>query len=225
MRNIEAMPTAIAFLERISGADSWMVSIVCGSARLGNQRVLADHGNCVVFNDEPKLTSIEPSMKSFGVNQVISSPQPWTLYFFCSAEKRFRPLPELIAEDKTLVRGSALPYEPAAMGSAKSEQHDASAWPRSTGVLQGHNPVRVVNPNDFSVKVALRLGDRGKDFSVSAKGTQTVYVPDGRCDIYFQYSTDPDGLYQGDSFTLNGNGVEIQIVKVVNGNYGIRKVK
>jgi hypothetical protein len=31
----------------------------------------------------------------------------------------------------------------------------------------------------------------------------------------FQYSTDPDGLYQGDSFTLNGNGVEIQIVKLV----------
>ena len=41
----------------------------------------------------------------------------------------------------------------------------------------------------------------------------------------FQYSTDPDGLYQGDAFTLNGNGVEIQIVKLVRGNYGIRKVK
>ena len=40
-----------------------------------------------------------------------------------------------------------------------------------------------------------------------------------------RYSSDPEGLYQGDSFTLSNNGVDIQIVKVVNGNYGIRKVK
>ncbi len=50
-------------------------------------------------------------------------------------------------------------------------------------------------------------------------------MPNGRYDIYLQYSSDPEGLYQGDSFTLSNNGVEIQIVKVVNGNYGIRKVK
>lgn len=30
---------------------------------------------------------------------------------------------------------------------------------------------------------------------------------------------------QGDSFTLENNGVAITITKVVNGNYGIRKVK
>ena len=30
---------------------------------------------------------------------------------------------------------------------------------------------------------------------------------------------------RADSFTLAGNGVQIQIVKVVGGNYGIRKVK
>jgi hypothetical protein len=35
----------------------------------------------------------------------------------------------------------------------------------------------------------------------------------------------PTAIYQGDDFTLNDNGVEIQIVKAVNGNYGIRKVK
>jgi len=39
------------------------------------------------------------------------------------------------------------------------------------------------------------------------------------------YSSKPDELFQGDSFTLNGNGVEIQIVKVVSGNYSIRQVK
>ena len=41
----------------------------------------------------------------------------------------------------------------------------------------------------------------------------------------FQYSDDPDALYQGDSFPLSGHGAEIQLVKVLNGNYGIRRVK
>ncbi len=69
------------------------------------------------------------------------------------------------------------------------------------------------------------VGWQCKDFEVSANGVSSAYVPNGRYDIYLQYSSDPEGLYQGDSFTLSNNGVEIQIVKVVNGNYGIRKVK
>jgi hypothetical protein len=98
-------------------------------------------------------------------------------------------------------------------------------WPKYSGELNGGMEVRVKNPNEFGVKVGLRSAGKGKDFVVDANGIQSVRVPNGRYDIYFQYSTDPDGLYQGDSFTLNDNGVEIQIVKVVNGNYGIRKVK
>jgi hypothetical protein len=91
--------------------------------------------------------------------------------------------------------------------------------------LRGANPVRVRNPNAFAVSTGLRLGKGGKDFDVPPNGVQTVYVPNGRYEIYFVYSDKPDALFQGDSFTLNNNGVEIQIVKVVNGNYGIRQVK
>jgi hypothetical protein len=98
-------------------------------------------------------------------------------------------------------------------------------WPKYSGELDGAMEVRVRNPNEFGVKVGLRSAGKGKDFVVGANDTRSVQVPNGRYDIYFQYSTDPDGLYQGDSFTLNDDGVEIQIVKVVNGNYGIRKVK
>ena len=85
--------------------------------------------------------------------------------------------------------------------------------------------MRVKNPNDFKVSVGLRKGNSGKDFEVSANGTASVYVSDGSYEIYFVYSTTPDALYQGDNFTLSNNGVEIQIVKVVGGNYGIRRVK
>lgn len=102
---------------------------------------------------------------------------------------------------------------------------EPAKWPSFRGELAGRNEVRVTNPNDFTVKAGLRSDGRGKDFDVPANGQTSVRVPDGRYDIYFRYSTDPDGLYQGDSFTLKGNGVEIKIVKVVHGNYRIRKVK
>ena len=49
-------------------------------------------------------------------------------------------------------------------------------------------------------------------------------VPSGYYAIYFQYSHQPEAMYQGDSFTMKNNGVQITITKVVNGNYGIRKV-
>lgn len=91
--------------------------------------------------------------------------------------------------------------------------------------LKGSNPVRVRNPNDFAVATGLRSGERGRNFDVPANGVETVYVPDGKYDVYFVYSDKPDALFQGDSFTLNNNGIEIQIVQIVNGNYNIRQVK
>lgn len=98
-------------------------------------------------------------------------------------------------------------------------------WPSYSSELTGLHEVRVKNPNDFKVRVGLRSDGKGKDFIVSPNGTESVNVPNGRYDIYFNYSSDPSGLYQGDGFTLENNDVEITITKLVNGNYGIRKVK
>jgi len=108
---------------------------------------------------------------------------------------------------------------------SKEQNTKPSGWLAMSEELSGQMEVRVKNPNEFKVKVRLRSDGKGKDFTVPADDIQSVRIPNGHYDIYFQYSTDPEGLYQGDSFTLNDNGVEIQIVKVVNGNYGIRKVK
>lgn len=91
--------------------------------------------------------------------------------------------------------------------------------------LRGSNPIRVRNPNEFSVSVGIRAGTKGRDFDVPPNGVKTIYVPNGKYDVYFVYSSKPDALFQGDGFTLRGNGVEIQIVKVVGGNYNIRRVK
>lgn len=91
--------------------------------------------------------------------------------------------------------------------------------------LTGQNEVRIKNPNNFEVTVGIRSGNLGKDFVVSTHGVASIYIPNGDYEIYFVYSNKQDALFQGDSFTLHDNGVEIQIVKVVGGNYGIRRVK
>jgi ankyrin repeat protein len=97
--------------------------------------------------------------------------------------------------------------------------------PEFTGGLTGNNPVRVRNPNDFIVTAGVRSGNKGNNLVVPANGVETIFVPDGNYEIYFVYSSRPESLFQGDSFALQGNGVEIQIVKVINGNYSIRQVK
>lgn len=111
------------------------------------------------------------------------------------------------------------------IASTSKQLEVASPLPPFKRHLNGENEVRVRNPNDFAVVVGVRSGDGGKDFEVPANGINSVYLSDGRYDIYFVYSDKPDVLFQGDSFTLNNNGIEIQIVQVVNGNYNIRQVK
>lgn len=91
--------------------------------------------------------------------------------------------------------------------------------------LRGQNEVRIRNPNTFAVTAGIRAGHGGKNLVVPSSATRSVYVPDGNYRIYFVYSTKPDALFQGDDFSLRNSGVEIQIVKVVGGNYRIRQVK
>jgi hypothetical protein len=73
--------------------------------------------------------------------------------------------------------------------------------------------------------VAVRSAGKGIDFTVPASGVSSIYLPDGGYDVYFNYSNEPNAVYQGDGFNLAGNGAEIRIVQVVGGNYGIRKVR
>jgi len=141
-----------------------------------------------------------------------------TYFTFLRAERR------LFEEGFTTVAESSATVANPGTASAPLDSKPRN-WPKYSEELRGGMEVRVKNPNEFKVRVGLRSEGNGRDFTVGPNATESVRVPNGRYDMYFQYSSDPDGLYQGDSFTLKDNGVEIQIVKVVNGNYGIRKVK
>ena len=112
-----------------------------------------------------------------------------------------------------------------ATNQAKKSGKQLALLPSFEISLKGRNEVRVKNPNDFSVVAGVRKGKAGMNLHVPANGTASVFVPDGKYDIFFVYSNRPDALFQGDSFNLNRNGVEIRIVKVLDGNYGIKQVK
>jgi len=127
--------------------------------------------------------------------------------------------------------GELLPYDEAVKESKLTRSIEFYSAPGQKSrvpysfEMSGRNQVRVQNPNAYGVTVMLRTGRNGKDFLVSAGGSQAVSVPDGRYDIYFQYSNEPSGLFQGDSFNLNGNRIEIRLVQAVGGNYGVRRVE
>ncbi len=91
--------------------------------------------------------------------------------------------------------------------------------------LAGGNKLSVTNPHPFTVTVLLRSGVKGLDLSVPAKQFKTVFVPDGNYNMFFIFGDRPKELYQGDSFALNGYGVEFRVASGVTNNYRIRKAR
>jgi len=129
-----------------------------------------------------------------------------------------------------LVNGSKMPDGRIKIGREKavsksSQSIESTPLPPFKLELKGQNEVRIKNPNVFTVTVGLRSGNQGKDFEVAANGISSVYVPNGGYKIYFIYSNKSGALFQGDDFSLDNHGIEIKIVRVVDGNYGIKQVK
>ena len=139
-------------------------------------------------------------------------------YSIMKATRTEQPEPANARHEEVSIR-------PRPIASAKSTQSEAKSLPPFHENLSGANEVRVRNPNDFSVKTGIRSGLKGVDLDVPANSTRSAYIPNGRYDIYFIYSDKADALFQGDSFHLSDNGIEIHIAKVVNGNYNIRQVR
>lgn len=227
MTRLKIKPTTVLYII-VQSESTFRVGILEGKLYIGTKRMLAYHGDCVVFSDEQSLSSFPRiSMEGFGVSNPIVRPRPDTLYFYCSDDDAFRPVSDLIAAGKVVPEGQSRPSEPSVIAAviANAQVRPTEQWPKSLGTLHGQNPVRITNPNPFSVRVALRSSGRGKDFKVSSNDSSTIYVPDGSYEIYFQYSHEPDAIYKGDDFSLHRHGVDIRVVKIVEGNYSIRRVK
>jgi SH3-like domain-containing protein len=230
MKKINMTPTNLIYVERADSRSTFNVAVVAGQVEVSSatMRAIPKQGNCLVFSEQAadrfrQVGGVE--LKGFGVEDSISAPEPGALYIYQERDKQYRLIAERLAGARPVPTAGVMP----AVYTTQQKQPDAgerfTSWPAYQGRLDGGNLVRVRNPNDYAVRVGLRSDGRGKDFLVVPGGVETVSVPNGRYDVYFHYSNDPAGLYQGDSFALSNNGVEIRIVKVADGNYGIRKVK
>jgi hypothetical protein len=96
---------------------------------------------------------------------------------------------------------------------------------RYSGELIGQNTLRINNPNACGVNVMVRSGSKGTDFTVEPRSTKAVNVPDGNYSIFFIYSNRKGEIYQGESFALNGYGIELRVTENPSGNYLIRRVR
>ena len=114
----------------------------------------------------------------------------------------------------------------------KGEEIVTLLWPPISGECKGDFTVRIKNPNDFAVLAALR-SYCARNMLVLPESTNSVRVSQGSSfEVYFVYSDNLDALYQGDDiktgvkYSLYGirEGIEIKIVKVVGGNYSIRRI-
>ncbi|MGO9923503.1 MAG: hypothetical protein ACLQIB_53480 [Isosphaeraceae bacterium] len=91
---------------------------------------------------------------------------------------------------------------------------------------RGINRLTVVNPNDYDARVGLRAGKiMSRNFVVRAHRSVTISIPNGRFNVFFQFSNQPDALFQGDQITVESASVTIKLVAVQDGNYGISQVK
>jgi hypothetical protein len=90
--------------------------------------------------------------------------------------------------------------------------------PLKKELLSGRNELRVSNPNNFAVWVAVSSEGRGVDFIVFENDSETVNLPDGRYDISFVCGPRPDKLLQGESVSLSDHSVELRTIKLVVGD-------
>ncbi len=90
--------------------------------------------------------------------------------------------------------------------------------PLKKELLSGRNELRVSNPNDFAVWVAVSSEGRGVDLIVFENDSETLYLPDGKYDISFVCATRPDELLHGESVSLSHHSVELQTIKHIMAN-------
>jgi hypothetical protein len=94
----------------------------------------------------------------------------------------------------------------------------------SHGSPDGLNTLRVTNPNEYGARVKVRSGTETADLRVAAHSDDSVRLPDGTYQVFFQFSDRPGQRFQGDDVSLHGTVAEIRLVSVANGNYGLRPV-
>ncbi|MDR1420046.1 MAG: hypothetical protein LBI86_06710 [Treponema sp.] len=101
-----------------------------------------------------------------------------------------------------------------------------SVLPGRGKFIQGSgSKVEIFNSNDYFVAAAIVTPESAGYLLLPPGRGETIDVPDGNYDVYFVYSTEPESLYQGDSFSVRQQKMTITIQLIEDGNYGVKKVR
>ena len=88
-------------------------------------------------------------------------------------------------------------------------------------LLKGTNILRVINPCESQVTVAVRSGTKGITFDVPSSEARSVSIPEGAFDVYFLYADRPAAAFKGDAIRLDRRLVELLLSTKERGGYSI----
>lgn len=85
--SLGAAPKTLVMISDIKNTASFKVAILAGGIRLGTNRLLADHGMCLMVSDHNLSVMRQGiSLSGFGVEQTLTNLLPWTPYFITLPE-------------------------------------------------------------------------------------------------------------------------------------------
>ena len=220
MAALDLLPQNVFCISDVRNAGTFAVRPVVRAAKQGRSRVLTGHGDCLVFlREEGVDRPPSVSMAGLGVPQTIERPEPGALYFYCSAECKFRLVAELLREGNRVKRGASRPSEPREMGVYSRLVRDA--WPEIHGELSGGSSVRLINPNDFGIRVGFRSEGRGRDVTVLGNNTAGIQLPQGVYRVYFALSTEK-GSYYSREIPVPAEGCDFCFDEITSGRFTFR---
>ncbi|UCC29289.1 MAG: hypothetical protein JSU86_13935 [Phycisphaerales bacterium] len=97
--------------------------------------------------------------------------------------------------------------------------------PKGTPIPTGPSLIKVVNPVRDTVLVIFSSNGYAGSFFVEHGEASQYSVSNGRYQMFFIYSDEPEALYQGDDVTVWNQISIITLQLVPDGNYNIRRIR
>ena len=88
-------------------------------------------------------------------------------------------------------------------------------------LLRGTNCLRVINPRNSQVRIAVRSGTKGITFDVPSLQAASVSISEGTFDIYFLYADSPAAAFKADPIAMDQGAVELLLSTTERGGYSM----
>ena len=189
LERLGLVPQNILYISHILNADSFSAMTVVRGFRHGSSRLLAQHGDCLVFGEGTRGVSLRSvSLTGLGVSQTIERPQSRVLYYYCSAQKRFRLLSDLVREGSPAQRGHRVPSRRQSShdsaGTTTTEEKDAAPGSDALEFVEGLGLTLREHEGRLSVvrvaagSAAAKAGFCTGDAVIAARGKRPVSTAD-----------------------------------------------